>query len=301
MSLIQIVILAVIQGLAELLPVSSSAHVIVAAKLMKLAGGRAGVHAAAGHAAHRHDVRGHRLLLARVAARVLLVARGVHAVRAVRHHRHGRDGHPGAGAESSASSASSAIGIRGSRRPRSSSFSTTSNSSPAGLAAVGVLILWSGLRAKIRPASEEITDRDSLAIGAIQGLCLPFRGFSRSGATISLGLLLGMAKTRTEEFSFALAVVLTPAVVGVGSAAADPPSRRGRRPAHRPARLPAEPGRNGFQLRRRSRRAAAALAAARTRPVVGLRSLLPRRRRRPYSPCIGPGLLNAECRMPIAE
>ncbi len=46
-------------------------------------------------------------------------------------------------------------------------------------------------------------------------MCLPFRGFSRSGATISLGLLLGMAKTRAEEFSFALAVVLTPAVVGL--------------------------------------------------------------------------------------
>ena len=36
MSLTQIVILAVIQGLAELLPVSSSAHVIAAAKFLKL-------------------------------------------------------------------------------------------------------------------------------------------------------------------------------------------------------------------------------------------------------------------------
>ena len=35
MNLICILILAVIQGLAELLPVSSSAHVIVAAKLLK--------------------------------------------------------------------------------------------------------------------------------------------------------------------------------------------------------------------------------------------------------------------------
>ena len=36
MNLLQILILAVVQGLAELLPVSSSAHVIVAAKLMGL-------------------------------------------------------------------------------------------------------------------------------------------------------------------------------------------------------------------------------------------------------------------------
>jgi undecaprenyl pyrophosphate phosphatase UppP len=50
-------------------------------------------------------------------------------------------------------------------------------------------------------------------IGAVQGLCLPFRGFSRSGATISTGMLLGVEKSRAEAFSFALAVILTPPVV----------------------------------------------------------------------------------------
>ncbi len=50
-------------------------------------------------------------------------------------------------------------------------------------------------------------------MGAIQGLCLPFRGFSRSGATISTGLMLGVSRSRVEEFSFALAVILTPPVV----------------------------------------------------------------------------------------
>ena len=47
----------------------------------------------------------------------------------------------------------------------------------------------------------------------MQGLCLPFRGFSRSGATISAGMLAGVTKARAEAFSFALAVVLTPPVV----------------------------------------------------------------------------------------
>ena len=36
MSLLKVVVLAIIQGLAELLPVSSSAHVVVAEKLMGL-------------------------------------------------------------------------------------------------------------------------------------------------------------------------------------------------------------------------------------------------------------------------
>lgn len=53
----------------------------------------------------------------------------------------------------------------------------------------------------------------SLSIGIVQGLCLPFRGFSRSGATISTALSMGVARKTAEEFSFALAVVLTPAVI----------------------------------------------------------------------------------------
>ena len=34
MSFLKVIVLAIVQGLAELLPVSSSAHVVVAAKLM---------------------------------------------------------------------------------------------------------------------------------------------------------------------------------------------------------------------------------------------------------------------------
>jgi undecaprenyl-diphosphatase len=52
-------------------------------------------------------------------------------------------------------------------------------------------------------------------MGLVQGLALPFRGFSRSGSTISAGMLVGTSKEKAERFSFALAVVLTPAVVGL--------------------------------------------------------------------------------------
>jgi len=83
----------------------------------------------------------------------------------------------------------------------------------AALAAAGVLILIAGIRSMGKAARENITDKDALLIGAVQGLSLPFRGFSRSGSTISAGLLCGVAKMRLEEYSFALAVVLTPPVV----------------------------------------------------------------------------------------
>jgi undecaprenyl-diphosphatase len=68
-------------------------------------------------------------------------------------------------------------------------------------------------RAAREAAGGELSLKEAGIIGVVQGLCLPFRGFSRSGATISTGMLLGIAKPRAERFSFALAVVLTPAVV----------------------------------------------------------------------------------------
>jgi undecaprenyl-diphosphatase len=82
------------------------------------------------------------------------------------------------------------------------------------LAAVGALIIYAGLRESKTPRETEIQPAHSVWIGLVQGLCLPFRGFSRSGSTISTGLLLGLPKQKLEEFSFALAVVLTPAIVG---------------------------------------------------------------------------------------
>jgi undecaprenyl-diphosphatase len=82
------------------------------------------------------------------------------------------------------------------------------------LSAAGILIIIAGWRSRGFQGEANGLDlmRSSL-IGIVQGLCLPFRGFSRSGATISTGLLLGIQKAKAEEFSFALAVVLTPPVI----------------------------------------------------------------------------------------
>jgi undecaprenyl-diphosphatase len=82
------------------------------------------------------------------------------------------------------------------------------------LAAVGLLILYAGLKEDRQTRPVEIQPLHALWIGLVQGLCIPFRGFSRSGATISTGLILGLPKQKLEEFSFALAVVLTPLAIG---------------------------------------------------------------------------------------
>lgn len=86
------------------------------------------------------------------------------------------------------------------------------------LAAAGVLILIAGLRETrrnrgLRENGIGVDSKQAGLIGAVQGLCLPFRGFSRSGATISTGMLAGVTRERAESFSFALAVVLTPPVI----------------------------------------------------------------------------------------
>jgi undecaprenyl-diphosphatase len=83
----------------------------------------------------------------------------------------------------------------------------------AALFAVGCVIIAAGI---VEPKGEmkPLTAWSSFLIGLIQGVCVPFRGFSRSGATISMGLFCRLPQRLAEEFSFALAVVLTPPAIG---------------------------------------------------------------------------------------
>jgi undecaprenyl-diphosphatase len=79
------------------------------------------------------------------------------------------------------------------------------------LAVAGLLIIASSVLP--RPTTRAMSLGAATWIGASQGLCLPFRGLSRSGTTISVGLTLGILRREAEEFSFALGVVLTPVVI----------------------------------------------------------------------------------------
>jgi undecaprenyl-diphosphatase len=83
----------------------------------------------------------------------------------------------------------------------------------AALAAAGALILCTGFKKDDPSESKVLGTKAAFLIGLVQGFCVPFRGFSRSGATISTGLLLGIEKKKLEGFSFALAVILTPAAI----------------------------------------------------------------------------------------
>jgi undecaprenyl-diphosphatase len=211
MTLLKVIVLAIVQGLAELLPVSSSAHVVVAEKLMGLDPSSPPMtlllvmlHTGTMFAVIAYFWRDWRAIYFQSGAAfraflwIVIVATACTAVigeglikviehtllRAVPH------------------------------AEIEDLFSHLELIAPA-LGAVGILIIVAGVyekRRRTRPAAE-LSVRRAGIIGAVQGLCLPFRGFSRSGATISTAMLLGVEKSRAEAFSFALAVVLTPPVV----------------------------------------------------------------------------------------
>ena len=73
---------------------------------------------------------------------------------------------------------------------------------------VGACLLWSSKYGK--EFSVDISYRKALVIGAAQGAAI-FPGLSRSGSTISSGLLMGTKREMIFKFSFLLSI---PAIVG---------------------------------------------------------------------------------------
>ncbi|HEX7156095.1 MAG TPA: undecaprenyl-diphosphate phosphatase [Burkholderiaceae bacterium] len=208
MTFLNIVLLAVIQGIAELLPVSSSAHVIVAEKLLGLDPTAPQMtfllvmlHTGTMFAVIGYFWNSWRERYFSSMAAFLDAAKWVVLATAL----------------------TGAIGLglllliervvlRGSGHAEVEHLFGNHYVMACGLVAAGVMIVLSGRRAA--PAQPRpLAWRESAWIGAVQGLCLPFRGFSRSGSTISTGLFLGVDRIQAEEFSFALAVVLTPPVI----------------------------------------------------------------------------------------
>jgi undecaprenyl-diphosphatase len=216
-SLLQIIALGVIQGATELLPVSSSAHVIVAEKLMRLdpsspemtfllAMLHAGTMAAMiayfwkswkqsfFSSRNQFVSAAGRVALATAVTAVVYLALEFFLKRTLLGTR------PGADLEE---------------------LFSNLRLIAAALAVGGILIFVAGIRFRSVDTSppgatdpgKSLSGVSALGIGVAQGFALPFRGLSRSGATISVGMLMGVPRRESEEFSFALAVVLTPPVI----------------------------------------------------------------------------------------
>ena len=208
MSLLDVIVLAILQGLTELLPVSSSAHVIVAEKLMGLDPSSPPMTLL--------------LVMLHTGTMFAVVAYFWHTWRGT-YFQSSAAFKKFAGLLMLATALTGVVGeaiikiiektvLRGAPHAEIEElFSHLELIAPA-LAAAGVLILIAGILEKRNPTTRSLSETNDLntrqagLIGAVQGLCLPFRGFSRSGATISAGMLAGVAKSRAETFSFALVV-----------------------------------------------------------------------------------------------
>lgn len=218
MPILKVIVLAVIQGLAELLPVSSSAHVVVAEKLMGLdpSAPQMTLLLVMLHTGTMFAViaffwktwKETYFASARAFRRFALLVLGATLVTGV------------------VGELLKAVLVRtlfrGAQKAEIEQlFSHLELIAPA-LAAAGLLILIAGLLERrvqgwsARSSSADtLTGRQAVWMGLVQGLALPFRGFSRSGSTISAGMLTGAGRQTAERFSFALAVLLTPPVVGM--------------------------------------------------------------------------------------
>lgn len=73
-----------------------------------------------------------------------------------------------------------------------------------------LFLLTSNLRFRHRIDPDRISAWDALAIGVIQGAAV-LPGLSRSGATISLALMLGIGASRSAKYSFLISL---PAILG---------------------------------------------------------------------------------------
>lgn len=209
MTFLNIIILGIVQGLAELLPVSSSAHVVVAEKIMALDPSSPPMtlllvmlHTGTMFAVivyfwsrWREAYFQNSRVFWQAAWRVILATAVTGVI-----------------GEAILKIFEKTVFRKAPHAEIENLFSHLEFIAPA-LAAAGILILIAGLMEKRIKARADLSLPQAGIIGLVQGLCLPFRGFSRSGATISTGMLLGVGKAQSEIFSFALAVVLTPPVI----------------------------------------------------------------------------------------
>lgn len=190
-GLLKVVLLAVIQGIAEFLPISSSGHLVVLDKLYQRLFGTAGVaqenailtvtlHVGTLVAilvVYRRDLWGiwrkPRLCLAIILATI-----------------------PAAG-----------LGFL-LRKQIEATFEMPLVVACGWVVTAGLLWYGQRLGRNERPL-EELTFADALVIGCFQAVSALFRGVSRSGSTIAGGLFTGLRRDAAASFSFLIAIPVT--------------------------------------------------------------------------------------------
>lgn len=185
-----LLVLAVLQGVSEFLPISSDGHLVLAQQMMELPGPHLAI-----------DVALH---VGTLAAVLLVFRREVWAVLA-----RARAGERHELALLALGTVPAAVVGVGLEHVIEGLFSSA-RAAAAGLLVTAVF-LWLGERARARGgAARPLGWRDALWIGCAQALAI-LPGVSRSGSTIATAFLRGVAAPEAARFSFLLSI---PAVGG---------------------------------------------------------------------------------------
>lgn len=206
MDLLQVAVLALVQALTEFLPISSSAHLVVAPWLM----GWRDYGLAFDVALHFGTLLAVSAYFAKTWLRLLALAAGRRVLAPPK-------GHPDESlydnprllayiAAASVPAAAAGFALKGMVE------TTLRNPLTIGvmLIAAGLGIGWADRRGGKQRGLESLDLRGALLVGCAQALAL-IPGTSRSGATIAAGLLLGLNRAAAARFSFLLAC---PVVLG---------------------------------------------------------------------------------------
>lgn len=212
MSVIEAILLGVIQGVTEFLPISSTAHLTLAGKLMGMAGHGSPAEWTATIAI---------IQLGTAGAVVLYFRRDLWSIYlgVVSDFRRKNILHPTAWSPESQLLMLICIGtvpivVLGLLFREIIEGDLTKDTRLIALSLIGLalLLLWAELVGKRKRTMEGKTLMDAIVVGFAQAVAL-IPGASRSGTTITAGLFLGFTRETAARFSFLLSI---PAVVGSG-------------------------------------------------------------------------------------
>jgi len=188
--LLHALILGLVEGVTEFLPISSTGHLILAGQLLGFNGEK---------------------------AKVFMIAIQLAAIFAVVWEYRAKLGHVAATLHSEPASRRLAVNLMAGFLPAAvlgllfykeiKGYLFNPIVVASALVAGGLLILWAERRRHVvsTPTVDDLDWRRALAVGFAQALAM-IPGTSRSGATIIGGLFLGLSRKAAAEFSFFLAI-----------------------------------------------------------------------------------------------
>ncbi len=186
LSLTEIIVLAIVQGVTEFLPVSSSGHLVVVAALLadgdpdKFDVGAVSICLHGGTLISIMVFYWHRIWMLLSTDRALIVPLGIATVPAV------------------------VIGL-GMKLTGTDALLSSPLLAGCMLPVTGLILIWASRHASGQGECRDLSHKSAALIGLSQA-CAILPGLSRSGTTISAGIRLGLAPTAAATFSFLMAI-----------------------------------------------------------------------------------------------